>query len=92
MHNAWRKLEPRSESAAPCKSYPLKNVSNPKKDDLKQGASASHMTAAKVLDVISRLPGCSAQTSDAATACAQVEWHVTPELLNMMDNMVLTHG
>ena len=30
-----------------------------------QGASASHMTAAKVLDVISKLPGCSGQASGA---------------------------
>ena len=30
-----------------------------------QGSSASHMTAAKVLGVISRLPGCAGQASDA---------------------------
>ena len=33
-----------------------------------QGASASHMTAARVLDVISRLPWCSGQASDAVSA------------------------
>ena len=38
-----------------------------------QGPSASHMTAAKVLDVISRRPGCAGQTSDAVTAHTQVK-------------------
>ena len=43
-----------------------------------QGASASHITAAKVLDVISRLPGCSGQASDAASAHTQVEMKDVP--------------
>ena len=34
-----------------------------------QGASASHMSAANVLDVISRLLGCSGQASDVVSAC-----------------------
>ena len=34
-----------------------------------QSTSASHMTAAKVLDVNSRLPGCTGQASDAVGAC-----------------------
>ena len=38
-----------------------------------QRASASHMTAAKVLDVISRLLGCSGQASDAVSAYTHVE-------------------
>ena len=33
-----------------------------------QGSSASHMTAAKVLDVISSLPGCTGQAADAVSA------------------------
>ena len=31
-----------------------------------QGSSASQMTAAKVMDIISRLPGCDGQAADAA--------------------------
>ena len=31
----------------------------------KQGLSASQMTAAKVMDVIARLPGCGGQAADA---------------------------
>ena len=33
-----------------------------------QGSSASQMTAAKVMDVISRLPGCDGQAADAVSA------------------------
>ena len=38
-----------------------------------QGSSASQMTAAKVMDIISRLPGCSGQAADAVSACIQVK-------------------
>ena len=33
-----------------------------------QGSSASQMTAAKVMDIISRLPGCAGQAADAVSA------------------------
>ena len=39
-----------------------------------QGSSASQMTAAKVMDIISRLPGCSGRAADAVSACTQVKW------------------
>ena len=38
-----------------------------------QGSSASQMTAAKVMDIISRLPGCDGQAADAVSAKTQVE-------------------
>ena len=38
-----------------------------------QGSSASQMTAAKVMDIISRLPGCSGQAADAVSAYTQVK-------------------
>ena len=38
-----------------------------------QGSSASQMTAAKVMDIISRLPGCEGQAADAVSACTQVK-------------------
>ena len=43
------------------------------KDDSEQGSSASQMTAAKVLDVIARLPGCAGQANDAVSAWTQVK-------------------
>ena len=39
-----------------------------------QGSSASQMTAAKVMDIISRLPGCAGQAADAVSAFSQVKW------------------
>ena len=38
-----------------------------------QGSSASQMTAAKIMDFISRLPGCDGQAADAVSACTQVK-------------------
>ena len=46
-----------------------------------EGSSASQMTAAKVLDVMSRLPGCAGQASDALSAHAQVKMEDAPNLL-----------
>ena len=36
-----------------------------------QGSSASQMTAAKVMDIISRLPDCDGQAADAVSAYTQ---------------------
>ena len=38
-----------------------------------QGSSASQMTAAKVMDIISRPPGCAGQAADAVSAYTQVK-------------------
>ena len=38
-----------------------------------QGSSASQMTAAKITDIISRLPDCNGQAADAASAYTQVK-------------------
>ena len=38
-----------------------------------QGSSESQMTAAKVMDIISRLPGCAGQAADAVSAYTQVK-------------------
>ena len=45
-----------------------------------QGSSASQMTAAKVMDVISRLPGCTGQAADAISAYTQVKMEDAPSL------------
>ena len=44
-----------------------------------QGSSASQMTAAKVIDIISRLPGCAGQAADAVPACIHVKMEDAPE-------------
>ena len=38
-----------------------------------QGSFASQMTAAKIMDVIARLPGCEGQAADAVSATSQVK-------------------
>ena len=46
-----------------------------------QGSSASPMTAAKVMDIVSRLPGCDGQAADAVSAYTQVKMEDAPKLL-----------
>ena len=48
-----------------------------------QGSSASHMAAAEVLDVISRLPGCAGQAADAVSAKTQVKMEDAPYLMKI---------
>ena len=48
-----------------------------------QGSSASKMTAAKVMDIISRLPGCAEQAADAISAYTQVKMEDAPKLLKI---------
>ena len=48
-----------------------------------QGSSASQMTAAKVMDVIARLPGCAGQAADAVSAYTQVKLEDAPKLLKI---------
>ena len=45
-----------------------------------QGSSASQMTAAKVMDIISRLPGCDGQAADAVSAETRVKMEDAPKL------------
>ena len=48
-----------------------------------QGSSASQMTAAKVMDIISRLSGCSGQAEDAVFAYTQEKIQHAPKLLKI---------
>ena len=48
-----------------------------------QGSSASQMTAAKVMDMKSRLPGCSGQAADAVSAYTQVKMEDASTLLKI---------
>ena len=48
-----------------------------------QGSSASRMTAAKIMDIISRLPGCDGQAADAVSAYAQVKMEDAHKLLKI---------
>ena len=46
-----------------------------------QGSSASQMTAAKIMDIISRLPGCDGQAAEAVSAYTQVKMEDAHKLL-----------
>ena len=48
-----------------------------------QGSSASQMTAAKVMDIISRLPSCDGQAADAVSAKTQVKMEDAPNILKI---------
>ena len=45
-----------------------------------QGSSASQMTAAKAMDIISLIPGCAGQAADAVSAYTQVKMEDAPSL------------
>ena len=51
-----------------------------------QGSSASQMTAAQVMDIISRLPGCAGQAADAVSAYTQVKMDDAPALLKIPES------
>ena len=46
-----------------------------------QGPSASQTAAAKIMDIISRLPGCAGQAADAVSAYTQVKMEDAPTLV-----------
>ena len=49
-----------------------------------QGSSASQMTAAKVMDIISRLAGCAVQAADAVSDYTQDRTEDAPKLLKIV--------
>ena len=58
-----------------------------------QGSSASQMTAAKVMDIISRLSGCAAQAADAVSAYIQAEkWKTFRNKWTFPNRNVQTYG
>ena len=56
-----------------------------------QGSSASQMTAAKVMDIISRLPGCAGQAADAVSAYTQVKMEDAPKSLKLPQPALSRH-
>ena len=48
-----------------------------------QGSSASQTTVAKIMDIISRLPGCDGQAADAVSAFTQVRMEDAGKLLKI---------
>ena len=50
---------------------------------IEQGSSASQMTAVKIMNIISRLPGCDGQEADAVSAYTQVKIEDAHKLLKI---------
>ena len=48
-----------------------------------QGSSASQMTAAKIMDVVVRLPSCDGQAADAVSVFSQINLEDAPRLLKI---------
>ena len=57
-----------------------------------QGSSASQMTAAKIMDIISRLPGCAGQAADTVSAYTHVQMEDAPKLLKISNRNIQTFG
>ena len=55
-----------------------------------QGSSASQMTAAKIMDIISRLPGCAGRAADAVSAYTQMTMEDAHKLLKIPNRNVKT--
>ena len=51
-----------------------------------QGSSASQLTAAKIMDIISRLPGCDGQAADAVSLYTQVKMEDAHEIIKKFPN------
>ena len=57
-----------------------------------QGSSASQMTAAKIMDIISRLQGCDGQAADAVSAYTQVKMKMLTNCSKFQNRSVQTFG
>ena len=57
-----------------------------------QGSSGSQMTAAKIMDIISMLPGCAGQAADTISAYTQVKMADAPIFLKIQNRSVQTFG
>ena len=75
-------LEPQFQKTK-VESYSLVTSWKIIQDISEQGSLASQMTAAKVMDIISRLPGCAGQEADAVSAYTQDKMEDDPSLLKI---------
>ena len=69
----WRQKQKRYKGRVVLRGDIVKDDSGSHAVFTEQGSSASQMTAAKVMDIISRLPGCAGQAADAVSAYTQAK-------------------
>ena len=70
----------------------VKDDSDPYALLTEQGSSASQITAAKVMGVIARLPGCAGHHPNAVSAYTQVRMEDVPRMLKIPNQNVLLCG
>ena len=79
----WRQSTKKYESRVVLRGDTVKDDSRAYAEFTEQGSSASQMTAAKIMDIISRLRGCAGQAADAVSAETQVQMKDAPKLLKI---------
>ena len=77
----WNKNIKKCKGRVELWSYFVKDDSDSYAVFTEQDTSASQMTAAKVMDVIARQPGCAGQTADAVSAYIQVKMEDAPWII-----------
>ena len=78
-------LEPKLQNKIPRQSR-VKDDSAAYAVFTEQGSSAFQMTAAKVVDVVARLPDCDGQAADAVSPCTQVRLEDAPRLFKIPES------
>ena len=79
----WRQSTKNTKGRVVLRGDILKDDSGSYAGFTEQGSSASQMTAAKVMGIISRLPGCAGQAADAVSAYTQVKMEDAPKFLKI---------
>ena len=80
----WRQSTKKYKGRVVLRGHIVKDVSGSYAVFKEQGSSsASQMTAAKIMDIISRMPGCAGQAADAVSAYTQVKMEDDPKLLKI---------
>ena len=79
----WKAKHPKIQRSSCTPRWYCKDDSGSYAVFTEQGSSASQMTAAKIMDIISRLPGCDGQAADAVSAYTQVKIEDAHKLLKV---------
>ena len=87
----WRQSTKNTEGRVVLRGDIVKDDSGSYAVFIEQGSSASQMTAAKVMGIISRLPGCAGQAADAVSSYTQVNMEDAPKILKKSQIGVSRH-
>ena len=79
----WRQSTRKNKGRVVLRGDLVEDDSGPYAVFTEQGSSASQMTAAKIMDIISRLPGCDGQAADAVSEYTQEKMEVANKFLKI---------